>query len=211
MGEISTATRQELVRAVGERYRTTGSTDEKRRILDEFVALAGYHRKHAIRMLNGCARTTASTRRGRLRLYDEAVREALIIFWEVSDRICGKRLKPLLPILLPSLERHGHIKLDPTVRKQLLTVSASTIDRMLSAARTSAGSRRPPAKTTPAIRRRISVRTFADWHEPGVVEGPISWSIAARAWPGVSRRRSSSPTSPAVGPSASRYSFARQV
>ena len=39
MSEISTATRQELVQAVGERYRTV-SAEEKGRILDEFVALA---------------------------------------------------------------------------------------------------------------------------------------------------------------------------
>jgi hypothetical protein len=44
--------RQELVQAVSARYRT-GSADEKGRILDEFVALTGYRRKHAIRVLNG--------------------------------------------------------------------------------------------------------------------------------------------------------------
>jgi Integrase core domain len=175
MAEISTAARQELVQAVSERYRTTVSADEKGRILDEFVALTGYHRKHAIRVLNGFTGTTPSTRRGRLRLYDEAVRQALIVFWEASDRICGKRLKPLLPVLLPSLERHGHISLDPRVREHVLAVSASTIDRLLSGARASAGSRRARAKTTPAVRRRIPVRTFADWHEPapGFVEADL--------------------------------------
>jgi len=139
------------------------------------VALTGYHRKHAIRVLNGFTGTTPSTRRGRLRLYDEAVRQALIVFWEASDRICGKRLKPLLPVLLPSLERHGHISLDPRVREHVLAVSASTIDRLLSGARASAGSRRARAKTTPAVRRRIPVRTFADWHEPapGFVEADL--------------------------------------
>ena len=131
MVAISSAARHELVRAVSERYRTTVSADEKGRILDEFVALSGYHRKHAIRVLNGFPGTTASTTRGRLRLYDEAVRQALIVFWEASDRICGKRLKPLLPILLPALEGHGHVKLDPTVRAQLLAVSAATIDGTL--------------------------------------------------------------------------------
>ena len=39
------------MRAVGERYRTV-SAEEKGRILDEFVTLTGYHRKHAIRVLN---------------------------------------------------------------------------------------------------------------------------------------------------------------
>ena len=169
MSEISTATRQELVHAIGERYRTV-SAEEKGRILDEFVALTGYHRKHAIRVLNGCTGIPAAGHK-RLRLYDEAVRQALIVLWEASDRICGKRLKPLLLVLLTALERHGHLSLDPTVREQLLTVSASTIDRMLSGARASAGGRRARTKT-PAVRRRIPVRTFADWHdpEPGFLE-----------------------------------------
>ena len=58
---------------------------------------------------------------------------------------------------------------------QLLAVSAATIDRMLSDARASAGGRRSRAKTTPAVRRRVPVRTFADWHEPppGFVEADL--------------------------------------
>lgn len=174
MSEISATTRQELVQAVGERYRG-GTPDAKRQILDEFVALTGYHRKHAIRVLNGSPGPPASQKRGRLRLYDEAVRQALIVFWEASDRVCGKRLKPLLPILLPALERHGHLNLASGVRALLLAVSAATIDRMLSGARASAGGRRARAKTTPAVRRSVPVRTFADWHDPapGFVEADL--------------------------------------
>ena len=51
----------------------------------------------------------------------------------------------------------------------------ATIDRMLSGARASAGGRRARAKTTPAVRRRVPVRTFADWHDPppGFVEADL--------------------------------------
>ena len=45
---LSTTTRRELIEAVGERYRRSDRND-KRQILDEFVELTGYHRKHAIR------------------------------------------------------------------------------------------------------------------------------------------------------------------
>jgi hypothetical protein len=38
--------------------------------------------------------------RPRTRIYDEAVRQALTLLWEVADRICGKRLKALLPVLI---------------------------------------------------------------------------------------------------------------
>ena len=44
------ATRAELSAMVGDRYRG-GNREERGRILDEFAALTGYHRKHAIRLL----------------------------------------------------------------------------------------------------------------------------------------------------------------
>ena len=94
---ITKETRRQLVLAVGERYRGAGRED-KERILTEFVATTGYHRKHAIRILDDArARLPASAPPIRLRLYDEAVREALVTVWEASDRVCGERLKPCCP------------------------------------------------------------------------------------------------------------------
>ncbi len=55
--------------------------------------------------------------------------------WEASDRLCGKRLQalqPLQPLLVDSLESHGHLSLEGTVREQLLAMSSATIDRLLS-------------------------------------------------------------------------------
>ncbi len=126
-------------------------------------------------MLNAGTEPAVSARRGHLRVYDEAVRQALVVFWEASDRVCGKRLKALLPVLMPALERHGHVALDAAVRDHVLKVSAATIDRILSGPRASAGGRRARAKTRPAVRRRVPVRTFADWHDPapGFVEADL--------------------------------------
>jgi hypothetical protein len=61
----------------------------------------------------GLDRSTGVVDRGGPRVYDEAVREALIAVWEASDRICGKRVRPLLPILVEAMERHGHLQLVP--------------------------------------------------------------------------------------------------
>ena len=169
MSTISTQTRQELVKAIRDRY-LAGSLADKGRILDEFIALTGYHRKHAIRVL-GSSTAKPALRSSRSRLYDEAVREALVLLWEASDRICGKRLKPLLPILLPALEKHGHMSLDGGVRERLLAASAATIDRLLASRRATAQSRRKP-RARPRASQSIPVRTFADWKqpEPGFVE-----------------------------------------
>jgi hypothetical protein len=50
MGRLSMATRKELTEVAAERYQTSNYA-EKTRILGEFVAITGYHRKHAMRLL----------------------------------------------------------------------------------------------------------------------------------------------------------------
>lgn len=141
---VSKDTRDELVTAIARRYRESGRK-EKTRILDEFVAVTGYHRKHALRVLHrGVADRDASAVSTRSRVYDQAVAEALVILWEAADRMCGKRLKAALPGLVQSMEHHGHLSLDPAVRDKLLGMSAATIDRLLAPARrgASGGTRR---------------------------------------------------------------------
>lgn len=169
--KISAGTQQELVVAIGARYRAAGKAD-KLRILDEFVAITGYHRKHVIRLLNS-ADVPRKPRRARLRVYDEAVREALIVLWEASDRVCGKRLKPLLAVLVPALEHHQHLQLDDAVRAKVLSASAATIDRVLATTRAAVdGEKHARRRATPALRSKIPVRTFGDWGTPlpGFVE-----------------------------------------
>ena len=159
------ATRKELVEAVCARYQA-GSKNERIAILDEFVALTGYHRKHAIRVL-GSGPQPNGFRQPRNRLYDEAVRQALIVLWEAGDRLCGKRLKALIPMLIDAMQRHGHLELDGVVKAKLLQVSAATIDRALGEMRMHIdGQRRRRSGVGAAIRRSIPVRTFADWHNP---------------------------------------------
>ena len=119
------ATRKELTEAVAQRYREASKHD-RTMILNEFAALTKYHRKHAIRVLRS-APHEPQQRPGRNRLYDEAVRQALIVLWEASDRLCGKRLKALVPLLMDAMERHGHIFLDAALKDKLLSMSAATI------------------------------------------------------------------------------------
>jgi hypothetical protein len=162
---ISMAVRDELVVAIAERY-ADSLRGEKARILDEFVAVSGYHRKHAMRLVREGRTGKRSGPRQARRVYDEAVREALVVLWEASDRICGKRLKPLLPVLIEGMERHGHLQLAAEVRAALLRVSAATIDRALRRVREQAGGQ-PRRRAVPsAVRRSVPVRTFSDWHDP---------------------------------------------
>ena len=138
---ISPQTRTELLDALRQRYQQA-SKQEKAKILDEFVAVAGCHRMHAIRLLGGTRLLTSAAAVVDRRTYDEAVREALVVWWEAADRMCGKRLKAVLPSLVAALEPHGHLALDATVRQRLLAASPATIDRLLASVRGTASTRK---------------------------------------------------------------------
>jgi hypothetical protein len=145
--------------------------ESKSRILDEFVKTSGYHRKYALRLLGSRTITPDVVIAPRRRVYGGAVKEALIVLWEASDRICGKRLKAILPELLKSLESHEHLKLDPNVRVLLLAVSAASIDRLLRSIRSQAGGR-TRRRSVGKIRSQVKVKTFGDWEDaqPGSTE-----------------------------------------
>jgi hypothetical protein len=161
------ATRDELVAVVAERYARSDRV-ERGRILDEFVAVTGHHRKHAMRLLRGGKPGDGREGRQRCRVYDAAVREALVVLWEASDRVCGKRLRALLPVLVEAMERHGHLQLAPEVRTGVLAMSAATMDRALREVKETATGRkrRRHAPPSAAVRRSVPVRTFADWRDP---------------------------------------------
>ena len=158
-------TRRQLIEAVAARYRAA-ARNEKKEILDEFVKVTGFHRKHAIRALKKSRRHETPEPRQRARIYDEAVREALTIIWEAADRICGKRLRQVIAGLVEAMERHGHLKLDAAVRESLLFMSAATMDRLLTKVRDTAKQGRRRTMINTPLRKSIPVRTFGDWHDP---------------------------------------------
>jgi hypothetical protein len=147
----------------------------KGRILDEYCRTASCHRKAAIRALRRPP-PRRPHRRGRRRQYDLAVVPALERLWEISDRLCGKLLRAALPTLLPALERHGGLRLPPEHRRQVLTMSPATIDRLLRPGRARRG--RQPYRTSPAasaLKQQIPIRTWGDWAaaRPGAVQGDL--------------------------------------
>ena len=161
--------RREVVSAVTVRYRSAKRA-EKGRILDELCATTGWHRKHAVRALRlretvGPCEVEAT--RKRRRRYDATIKDALTALWEASDRVCGKRLKVMIPTLLAALEQHGRLQLGQSDRDRVLAISAATIDRLLVDVKIAAsGGRRRRAGFYSAIRREVPIRTFNDWNSP---------------------------------------------
>jgi|TARA_Y100000310_G_C20570920_1_gene757972 hypothetical protein len=158
--------------AMRERYRS-GSRVEKGRLLSEFTAVTGYHRKSAIRLLSGRSRVEGGKRIGRPRRYDAEVVEALKQVWETADRICGKRLEPFMGELVAKLQEWEELRVTAEVADQLCDLSASTIDRLLRPYK-DRGLRRPWSTTKPGslLKASIPIRTFTEWNEdaPGFIE-----------------------------------------
>jgi len=182
--------KQAVTKELARHYRRA-DRKQKQAIIDQVVDLAGYNRSYATWLLRTCgrkvmlpslsepalvveaARCGQARRRARPRIYDEPVRTALKRVWRIMDYICGKRLAPFLPELVPILERHEEIVLTDVVRTRLTTVSAATIDRLL------VGERRrlrllERARTQPdtALLRQIPIQTHIDAvvDRPGSVE-----------------------------------------
>jgi len=168
-GKISMGARREVLSAVMERYRSAKRA-EKGRILDELCATTGWHRKHAVRALRRRATVgpgAIEAPRERKRRYGATIKDAMTALWEASDRVCGKRLKVMIPTLLPALEQHGRLQLGQPDRDRVLVISAATIDRLLVDAKIAAsGGRRRRAGFYSAIRREVPIRTFNDWNSP---------------------------------------------
>ncbi len=103
------------------------------------------------------------------------VQHALFLAWHAANRICAKRLMPFLPTLLEALERHEHLYLTETCRRQLLSMSVATADRLLSSQRKL--SRRGLSTTRPGtlLKQQIPIRTFEEWDEarPGFLEADL--------------------------------------
>ena len=170
---MSIQSKRELLAAVAPRYRTARGTD-KQRILDEFVASTGYHRKYAIQLLNHPLKARQRQKRRRNRRYGPDVQYALIKIWRVANCICAKRLVPALGEFIEALERHGELQLDPQVKSLLLSMSVATAHRLLRAER---HQQRGLTTTKPGtlLKRSIPVRTFADWDDarPGFLEADL--------------------------------------
>ena len=158
--------RREITTAVAERYQSAVRV-EKGRILDELCKITGWHRKHAVRALAGESAIEPDGPRQRKPAYGAIIKDALVALWEASDRLCGKRLKVMIPTLLPALERHRRLKLDKAQRALVLGVSAATIDRLLIDTKfAAAGGKRRRVGFYSAVRREVPVRTFNDWNDP---------------------------------------------
>ena len=187
---MSRQTKNEVMSKLRRRYLSAGR-EHKRKLIDEAVALLGYHRKAAIRALRTepVARMGVST--GRPPEYHAAeLRPVLRAVWSAAHYPCGRRLAGMMADWLAGFEQHEK-KVPAPVREQLLAASPRTLDRLLQPLRIES---RRPSLTRPGslLRQQIPIRgsvwedNKAGWLEVdtvalcgGSVAGDFVWMLDA--------------------------------
>lgn len=169
---MSQRSKRELWETIQPRYLKANKAG-KHKILDEFIAATGFHRKYAIRILRHGYPRGHYKKKGKTPIYRGEVIQILEQVWEIYGRICSKRLHPFLGEGIRILERCQEIKLTPEIKQLLLSISCSTIDRCLKPIRFK-NKTHGLSTTKPGtlLKKMITVRTFADWNEdqPGFME-----------------------------------------
>jgi len=179
--------RYELARELGDRY-AAARRAERGEILNGFCLATGYERKYAIKVLRGRQRKAVRRSRPRHRRYGLAFRHALKVCWEASGYICSDRLQPFLPTLVPLLERHRHLDVEPATRALLVRASVATVERNLVDLRRGLVARKlSQTKPGSLLRRQIPV-VVGQWKaldQPGYLEIDLvshSGDVAAGLW-----------------------------
>lgn len=131
---MSLSAKREALARIHGRYQRAGRPHQTR-ILDEFCATCGYHRKAALRLLNRPLPTAPPKRPGPKIIYEpETVLPVLKAIWLASDQPCSKLLQAALPEWLAHHERRS-APLPEAFKKKLLGISPAQIDRLLRPAR----------------------------------------------------------------------------
>ncbi len=171
-GNLPMSVRKIITAKMAKDYRKA-SKRGKGKILDSLEELTGFNRSYLARRLRSFSSHQGGRVRKRRCKYSKEDERALLWVWRLMNFACGKRLKAVMAEVIDNLERNGHWGYGEEVKRHLLEMSSSTIDRRLRRYRLDM-KRRRRATTKPGtlLKSRIPVLWFHEWWEerPGFVE-----------------------------------------
>jgi hypothetical protein len=148
-------------------------------MLDTLVRVTGYNRSYAARKLRSAktkqtrVQNRTARNRGRKKTYGDELLKPLLTLWYCMDFACGKRLRAGMRDVIDALSRHGAFACSKEAEGHLLSMSASTIDRLLRAERKKYELRgRSMTKPGTLLKSQIPIRRGDEWDDarPGFVE-----------------------------------------
>ena len=174
MKPLGLSVKKKLLENIHSQYQNA-NWQEKNKLLDSLILTTRYSRKYAIKLLNQALIPTTTRVNKNPPIYDEPFKQALMTLWYAANQICSKRFVPFLPELLSSLEKHGYLHLPEDVRRKILTVSCSTVDRLLKKERQTNKRSLSTTRSGSLLKKQIKIRTFADWNDtvPGFFEADL--------------------------------------
>jgi len=164
-GLMSPKARREYLSDMRPRY-AAAPLPERTALLDEVVTMTGYHRKYAIALLGREPR--APGKRRRRVTYGPPVTAALAAIWEAAGCPWSARLKAMLPLWLPWLQKRTAV--DWPTHALLMRISTRSIDRLLA------------PKRALVQRRRNSLTHSGLWVAHQIPIRSERWNVSEPGW-----------------------------
>ncbi len=163
------------IKLLHKQYRHS-SKKKKSLLIDELVKNIGYHRKHAIRILSKTKlfdlRKKQKQKRAKISSYLPIVKP-LKELWMISNYLCADRLQPYISELLSVLQQCHEIIVTEEQKQMLLSVSRSTVGRLLSPIRHQMfGKGKSTTRPGTLLKHQIPIQTYTPWdnQRPGFEE-----------------------------------------
>jgi len=157
--------RNQYLEELRDEYLKTKSKKKKSKLLEEAEKRTKLCRKHLIVKLrvSSSIDNRKEERKKRQEYYDGYVKVALVRCWEIFDRPCGQRLKPLLETETDRLIRRGELKCSNRTAEKLKAMGSATIDRKLKHQKEVEHVQRKYRKRNPLLFQKIPVKTSDEW------------------------------------------------
>jgi len=185
--KMSERSLEEYTEKMRSRYMRMTGKQARTRLLDEFIEVTGWERKHANKVLLGYRRKRGrSGKRGAPKKYGDDVKDVIKHCWLEMEQPCGKRMKDMLKIW------SKYVDCTEDVRNELKTISAASIDRLLKDYKVKAGKKARPPKPASSVKAKVETRakswdtTELGWtevdtvaHCGGNMGGDFIWTLTS--------------------------------
>ncbi len=154
-----------VVRPAYLRARVNKDKKEKTKLLDEAVKNTGLDRTYLLEKLKPKSNLdkSKSERKKRKQKYGNEIKPTLRDCWEIFDKPCGQRLKPILKEELDRLRKDKEIICSDEIALKLKEMSTKTIDiKLRSIKETERARRKYHYKVHPLLYKKVPVKVFGE-------------------------------------------------